>query len=631
MSDLNTKPEANQIPQDVSPLPAHIAQQPEPATDPEATQASTPPETIETKEAVTEETAPEAPQVAIDYTALTQAELEESFQQLLDNAPIQSIKKQADAIKQEIDARTADVLTANKEAFLAQGGLEEEFSFTPNTGNFDQLFRTYRKKRKNYYEALNKDLNENLARRLALIESFKGLLSVEENINTTLKAFKALQEQWHMAGPIPKAQYDMVWSTYRHHVENFYDFLDLNREFRDMDFKHNLEQKVKIIERAQALSQEADVSKAFNELQQLHKIWKEELGPVAKEYREDVWNTFSEYSKVIREKREVQLKIQETLREQIFEQKMTMIEGIKQHTTSAKSTHKDWQKAMEAVQVLRDQFFALGQVPKDKNKVVWKSFKEVTRDFNQAKNDFYKNYKNEQLTHLDQKEALIAQAESLKDSEDFIKTTPLMKKIQSDWKKIGHVPRKDADKLWKKFKTACNHYFDRINAERNSAKQEEVDHLKTKELLLAELKALALSADQSEALAQLTDMAQQWRSIGKVPAKDRNIEQDFEKVLNNHYGSIGLSKQDVAISRYANKLASFVAQDNDKLLEQEALMVSKKITEISQEIIQLENNLGFFQHVDKSNPMVVEVYKTIDLRKADLALWKAKKKSIRAL
>ena len=126
-------------------------------------------------------------------------------------------------------------------------------------------------------------------------------------------------------------------------------------------------------------------------------------------------------------------------------------------------------------------------------------------------------------------------------------------------------------------------------------------------------------------------MAQQWRSIGKVPAKDRNIEQDFEKVLNNHYGSIGLSKQDVAISRYANKLASFVAQDNDKLLEQEALMVSKKITEISQEIIQLENNLGFFQHVDKSNPMVVEVYKTIDLRKADLALWKAKKKSIRAL
>ena len=193
MSDLNTKPEANQIPQDVSPLPAHIAQQPEPATDPEATQASTPPETIETKEAVTEETAPEAPQVAIDYTALTQAELEESFQQLLDNAPIQSIKKQADAIKQEIDARTADVFTANKEAFLAQGGLEEEFSFTPNTGNFDQLFRTYRKKRKNYYEALNKDLNENLARRLALIESFKGLLSVEENINTTLKAFKALQ------------------------------------------------------------------------------------------------------------------------------------------------------------------------------------------------------------------------------------------------------------------------------------------------------------------------------------------------------------------------------------------------------------------------------------------------------
>ncbi|MDG1063621.1 MAG: DUF349 domain-containing protein [Flavobacteriaceae bacterium] len=567
----------------------------------------------------------------IDLNALTVTELLETFKNLLDNAPIQNIKPQVEDLKHELEARAATVWAKNKAEFLASGGSEEDFSELPDTGEVDQLDRAYRKKRKQYYESLNKDLNENLSKRRALIESFKGLLAFEENINTTLKSFKALQEEWHTAGPIPKAQYEVIWSTYRHHVENFYDFLDLNREFRDLDFKHNLEQKIKIVERAQELSALPDVTKAFNELQQLHKMWKEDLGPVAKEYREDVWNAFSAVTKVIHEKRELHLKAQDAIRAQNFDQKMALIEGIKAQSSQTKSTHKAWQEAMNSVQTLRDEFFAMGKVPKEKNKIIWKTFKEATRDFNQAKNDFYKNYKSEQLSHLDQKKALIQQAEALKDSEDFEKTTPLMKKIQSDWKKIGHVPRKDADKLWKKFKTACNHYFDRINAERDLAKQEEIQNLKQKEAFLAEARTMTLPTEQTDALAHLADLAKQWRHMGKVPAKKRHVEEDFEQLLNKLHGGIGLSKEEVAMSRYANKLSSLVAQENDKLLTQEAMLVAKKITEISQEINQLENNLGFFQHVDKTNPMVAEVYKTIDMRKADLSLWKAKKKSIRAL
>src|SRR5690554_450325 len=413
-----------------------------------------------------------------DYSDFSKKQLIAELKQLLKEEKIQDIKDDVEEIRSEFNSKFNEELAQKKEEFLADGGNIIDFHYsTPLRKEFNSVYFDYKEKRNNYYKNLKKNLQENLNRRWDLIEELKGLLNAEENINSTYKHFKEIQEKWHTAGPIPRDKYNTVWNTYHHHVENFYDFLHLNREFRDLDFKHNLEAKLKLISRAEELAHETDVNKAFRELQMLHKTWKEDLGPVSKEYREEVWDKFSAATKVIHDRRQALLEQMEEQYQENYEAKNELINAIAKFSENQPTTHKGWQTAIQKVQELRDKFFEIGRVFRSKNKEMWKSFKEVTRTFNQQKNSFYKNQKKEQLANLKKKRELIAIAEQNKDSEDFEVVTPLMKKIQNDWKKIGHVPRKDSDKIWKEFKDACNHYFDRLHARRNKGSEEEIANL----------------------------------------------------------------------------------------------------------------------------------------------------------
>ena len=388
-----------------------------------------------------------------DYSSLSKKELIAEFENLLKSKKIQDIKHDAEEIRSEFNNKFNEELEQKKEEFLASGGNIIDFHYTtPLKKEFNSLYFDYKEKRNNHYKNLKKDLQGNLNKRWELIEELKSLLSAEENINTTYKHFKDIQEKWHLAGAIPRDKYNTVWNTYHHHVENFYDFLHLNREFRDLDFKHNLDAKIKLITRAEELAQETDVNKAFRELQMLHKMWKEDIGPVAKEYRDEVWDKFSEATKVIHDKRQDQMAEMEKEFEANYEKKKQLIEGIKEATEMAKPSHQGWQNAIKKVQELRDLFFNTGRVPRNHNKEIWKAFKDTTGNFNHQKNSFYKNQKKEQYTNLEKKRELIKIAEDNKDSDDFDTVTALMKKIQDDWKTIGHVPRKDSDKIWKQFK-----------------------------------------------------------------------------------------------------------------------------------------------------------------------------------
>src|SRR5690606_26541830 len=244
-------------------------------------------------------------------------------------------------------------------------------------------------------------------KRLEIIEELKGLLDVEENINTTYRHFKELQERWKTAGPIPRDKYNTVWNTYHHHVENFYDFLHLNREFRDLDFKHNLEQKLKVIDRAEELTQEEDTGRAFRELQMLHKMWKEELGPVAKEYREDIWERFSEATKKIHDLRQTYYDQLDKEFEKNLETKEEIIANIKAIADTNYTSHNQWQQKIKELESLRDQFFKAGKVPKEKNEETWSAFKQSVRQFNRNKNSYYKSLKKEQYENLEKKKELI--------------------------------------------------------------------------------------------------------------------------------------------------------------------------------------------------------------------------------
>jgi hypothetical protein len=567
---------------------------------------------------------------AVDYHTLSKQELVEALKELLATKPVQRIKNDVEEIRSEFNAKFNKELEKQKEKFLKEGGNIIDFHFTtPLKKTFNSLFFDYREKRNEYFRNLKRDLHANLEKRQELIEELKGLLNAEENINTTYKHFKDIQERWHTAGPIPRDKYNLIWNTYHHHVENFYDFLHLNREFRDLDFKHNLEQKLKLITRAEELQQEDNIPKAFRELQMLHKMWKEDIGPVAKEYREVVWEQFSAATKIIHDRRTEYLKEMESEFEDNLVAKQKIVSEISEISAATKPSHQGWQNAIKKVQELRDKYFEIGKVPRTSNKEIWNSFKEATRNFNKEKNAFYKNQKKDQYTNLEKKRELIKIARENKDSDDFEAVTPLMKKIQSDWKKIGHVPRKESDKIWKEFKDACNHYFDRLHSEKNAASKEEEVHYETKSKLLEEVKSLELSGKKEEDLALIKDKINEWKGIGRVPFKKKSIEQQFNKALDTLFGKLDLNKKETEMIKFENKLNTMVSQEDERKLKNEHFFISKKIDETKHEINQLENNLGFFQHVDDSNPLVQEVHKNIARHKEQLEVWKAKLKRIK--
>jgi len=565
-----------------------------------------------------------------DYSTLSEKELVAELDKLLKTKKIQELKHDVEEIRSEFNSKFNEELEHKKEEFLAGGGNIIDFHFTtPLKKEFNSLYFDYKEKRNSHYRNLKKDLQANIDKRWELIEELKGLLSAEENINTTYNHFKEIQEKWHVAGAIPRDKYNTVWNTYHHHVENFYDFLHLNREFRDLDFKHNLDSKLKIITRAEELGQEADINKAFRELQMLHKMWKEDIGPVAKEYRDEVWDKFSEATKVIHDKRQGQLAEMEKDFEDNLEKKKQIVEEIKKVIEETKPSHQGWQNAIKKVQELRDAFFNTGRVPRANNKEIWKAFKDATGNFNYQKNSFYKNQKKEQYTNLEQKRELIKIAEENKDSEDFEATTALMKKIQDNWKSIGHVPRKDSDKIWKRFKKACNHYFDRLHAQKNEANKEEMVHFEAKQEMLEKLASFELSGDHKVDVKAIKEKITAWKEIGRVPYNKRNIEQKFNKILDGLFSKLDLGKKETELIKFDNKLNTLVNREDDRKLQNEHFFISKKIDETKDEIRQLENNLGFFHHVDENNPLVKEVHKNIERHKEQLEVWKAKLSKIK--
>ncbi len=565
-----------------------------------------------------------------DYSIMDMDTLVEEFDSLIKSQPIQAISKHINELKEEFNSKYAKFIERKKEEFIAEGGNIIDFSFSSSTkSKFNKVYGDYKSLRNEYYNKLEKELKENLSKRNNIIEEIKGLLNVEEDINTTYKYFKELQKSWNNAGSIPRDKYNTVWNTYHHHVEKFYDYLHLNRDLRDLDFKRNLEKKQKIVTKAKELAQHSDVMHAFRELQILHKVWKEETGPVAKEFREEIWEKFSEFTSKIHDKRQEYFANIEKIYEKNLAIKNEIISKIKGIDTNNISNNKQWQESIKELESLRDLFFKTGKVPSKVTEETWSNFKQAVRDFNKNKNSFYKNIKKEQLENLNKKLQLVKLAEENNKSDDFKSTTPLMKKIQADWRKIGHVPRKDSDKVWKQFKDACNHYFDRLHAKRDEANAAEQESLSAKEAYLKSLADIKLTGEHSEKIKTIKEHISHWKSLGFVPRGKKKINDEFNKVIDGLFNQLDIDKNEADLIKYANKIS--ILEGDQKALENELLFVKRKVDEIKAEINQLENNLGFFANAKKDNPMVKEVHKKIASQKQSMDTWKIKLKQVKAL
>ena len=564
----------------------------------------------------------------LDYHSMSKDALVDELEKLVRNEKVQAIKDHVDGIKSEFNQKFNEVLEQRKEEFLAEGGNIIDFNFSlPIKGRFNVAYNEYRSKRNEYYKNLEKDLHSNLERRLALIEELKGLLNVEENINTTYKHFKQIQEDWRNAGSIPKAQYNNVWRTYHHHIERFYDFLHLNRDLRDLDFKRNYEEKQKIVARAEELSQEENVMHAFRELQNLHRLWKEDVGPVAKDLREEIWNRFSAATKIIHDRRQDYFKNIDKVYEQNLIVKEEIITKINEVSAGKYNVHNQWQNKIKEIEKLREAFFSAGKVPLKVNEQTWAKFKQAVREFNANKNAFYKSLKKEQQDNLTKKMELIALAESLKDNDEWAVATPKMKKVQADWKKVGHVPKKISDKVWKQFKNACNHYFDRLHAQKNAASADENEALEKKEAFLTAIETFELSGDTKTDIDAIKAKIADWKSIGRVPYNKKNIDNKFNKVIDGLFNKLNIDKQESELIKYTNRLENL---DQAKI-NSERIFIRRKIDEISGEMRQLENNMQFFSNSSSNSPMLKKVQQDIEKHKKALDTWKAKLKQLRSL
>ncbi|WP_036385958.1 DUF349 domain-containing protein [Muricauda sp. MAR_2010_75] len=568
----------------------------------------------------------------LDYHAMSMENLVGELQRLVKNEKVQAIHKHVSSIKYEFDQKFQEFLEHKKEEFVSKGGNEIDFRYNSVAKRqFNEVYGEYREKRDQYYKQLEQNLKSNLQKRLEIIEQLKGLIDVEEDINTTYKNFKELQENWKNAGPVPRANYNDVWRTYHHHMEIFYDFLHLNRELRDLDFKHNLEEKEKLVEKAEALADEPDLGKAFRELQTLHKIWKEDIGPVAKEKREEIWERFSNATKAMHQRRQEHFQELEKVYEKNLEKKQEIIEDIAKIAGSVADNHRGIQQQIREVEALRDAFFKAGKVPQKVNEETWGAFKEVVRKFNRNKNAFYKDQKKEQHKNLEKKRELLELAISLKDSDDWAAVTPQMKRIQSDWKKIGHVPRKYSDKIWNEFKNACNHYFDRLHAEKNEAHKEEYENFEKKNDCLNRLKAFQLRGDKKKDLASIKAFLDEWKQYGRIPYNKKHINGKFNKIIDALFKKVGVSKQESELLKYGNKVQELAKTEDNHAIGNERVFIRRKINDSKSEIRQLENNLQFFSDDSEDNPLVKEVINNINKQKETLQTWKEKLKKLNIL
>ena len=562
----------------------------------------------------------------IAYDSLTLEELTEALENLLDTQKIQHIKSSVEAIKSAFNTKFGSLLAEKKSIFLAEGGNTIDFQYSsPVKSKYNKLLSEYKKQKDIYYSNLEKQLKDNLEKRAQVIEDLKTLIETADT-KTMYKQFRDLQNIWRSIGPVPKTKYNDTWKIYHHHVERFYDLLHLSNDFRDLDFKNNLEEKLKLIEKAEFLAEMQDVNAAFKELQDLHKIWKEDIGPVAREMRDDVWNKFSAATKIIHDKRHDHFKSMKSKYAEIIDAKMLVIAEILSYDSSKNKTHNDWQKSIKDIEALRKKYFDAGKLPYSKSESIWKKFKEATKQFNQQKNKFYKQEKSTQQKNLQAKLDLIKIAESIKDSEDWETTTNTFKKIQSDWKKIGHVPRKFSDDIWNKFKTSCNYYFDRYHNQKNALSDDQKEIIAKKTAFLENLKVDDFSTKDT-----VTHLMNSWNEFGSTPRGSKAVDVKFNKFIDNVLSKLSLDKSEIVLLKFKNIINGYLANNDTRKLDSELTFIRKKIDESVREIQQLENNLSFFSNATDDNPMVKSVHKNIDTYKKGLKIWKAKLTYLRSI
>ena len=541
-------------------------------------------------------------QTALD--TLSVKELLSEMENIVNKPDAGAHAKKFNQLKDKAHHLIQDEIADKKHDFVEEGNDMENFSYEhPEQSKYSALVSIFKEKLDAFNKNQEKEHQENLEKRNQIIEKLKNLyINTEPNTNL-FRAIREIKEEWANAGAVAKSEFKNLNHNYFHHLNQFYQMLDLNKEYREQEYAHNLEKRKSIIARAEELINEVSVQKALNELQYLHRLWKEEAEPVAEEFRDSTWEVFKEISNKIHERKSELLAQIEVEQQKALEKKNEIIAKLKDFASSKEAiTHNYWQQAIKQVEQLRSEFLKLGNVPKKLSNQNWTEFKTALRAFNTKKNDFYKNLKNSQHVNLEEKQKLISIAQDNMHSEDWDTAVPLFKKLQEDWKNIGHVPKNQANKVWNDFRDACNTFFNNFREKNASTTDDWKQNYHQKKALLEELKQIN---DEEGSVEKIEQIKSSWDSIGKVPRNKMNINNEFNKVLKE---KLKLNKINVFDLKEENLTE---AQLTDK-----ARKIKSQIADLEAEVVKLENNINFFNNPSRENPLLKDTYDKIDEKKA---------------
>ena len=553
---------------------------------------------------------------AVNYSEKTLVELIRLFEELVQNEERMKMSKEAEAIKSAFYKRlqkekteaglvSADAAPEAEETEEVQAPVEDTVSENPFAEverGFKDLYNKYKKERAEYNRQLEKEREDNLAAKEAVIADLKALLEKQEDVNATFPEFREIQNRWRAIGPVPAQSYRNINETYQLYVEQFYDMVKINRELRDLDFKKNLEAKEEFCAFAEKLAENPNVVEAFRELQKLHEQWKE-FGPVAKEYRDQIWDRFKAATAVINKKYQAFF---EGIKEQQAEnlvKKTALCEKVEEIAEREVTNSNEWNAFSKEIEDIQKEWKTIGFASKKENQKIYDRFRAACDKFYARKRDFYSEYKDSINTNLERKISLCEAAEALKSSTEWKKATDQFISLQKQWKEIGAVPRKKSEQLWKRFRAACDEFF----AERDKNAKPENDfygNLKAKQRLIEEIKAYELKNDESDAAA-MQDFQRRWQEIGFVPFKEKdNIAQAYKEALNAKFPHSGRGNNRRA------RGGKPALSEKDRLIQ--------KYHQLEQDIVTYENNIGFFSMSKNSAPLVKQMEERIAQSKEEL-------------
>ena len=562
------------------------------------------PESVENVEAV------------VNYSEKNLSELVKLFEELVQNEDRMKMSKEAEAIKaafyKRLQKEKADaglvVEAADETAETEDAQAAEEVPATDNPfveieRGFKEIYNSYKKERAEYNRQLEKERENNLAQKEAVIADLKALLEKQEDVNATFPEFREIQNRWRAIGPVPAQSYRNINETYQLYVEQFYDMVKINRELRDLDFKKNLEAKEQFCQFAEKLAENPNVVEAFRELQKLHEQWKE-FGPVAKEYREQIWDRFKAATAVINKKYQ---SFFEGLKEQQNDnlaRKTVLCEKVEGIAEREVANSNEWNAFSKEIEDIQKEWKTIGFASKKENQKIYDRFRAACDKFYGRKREFYNDYKDSINSNLDKKISLCEAAEALKSSTEWKKATDQFINLQKQWKEIGAVPRKKSEQLWKRFRAACDEFF----AERDKNAKPENDfygNLKAKQRLIEEIKAYVLTGDESADHEAMTSFQKRWQEIGFVPFKEKdNVAQAYKTALNEKFPVGPRSQRRGRGGR-------------PQLSEKERLI--QKYNQLEQDIVTYENNIGFFSMSKNSEPLIKQMQERIAEAKVELS------------